>query len=101
MLNPFTPGQTIAVSVTAASAATALSTLKGNQVVVASPAANNIAFVAFGTASTTVVIPTVATNGYPILPGTKETLTVPPGATHVAVIGSVSSTLYFTGGDGQ
>ncbi len=101
MLNPFSPANTVAVSVTATSAATALPTLRGNQIVVSAPSANAIAFIAFGAGSTTVVIPTTQTNGYPILPGTKEVLTVPPGATHVAVIGSVSSTLYFTAGDGQ
>jgi len=102
MLNPFTPGLTIAVAVTASSVATSLvATKKGNSVVVSAPSANAIAFIAFGSSTTTVVIPTTAQNGYPILPGTKEVLTVPPGATHVAVIGTVASTLYFTGGDGQ
>lgn len=101
MLNPFTPGSSIAVSVTATSAATALPTLSANQIMVSAPAANAVAFIAFGTASTTVVIPTTQQNGCPILPGTVQVFTVPPGATHVAVIGSVSSTLYFTAGDGQ
>lgn len=101
MLNPFTPGASIAVAVTASSVATSLPALGGNQIVVSSPAANAIAFIAFGTGSTTVVIPTTSANGYPILPGTKETLTVPANATHVAVIGSVSSTLYLSTGDGQ
>jgi hypothetical protein len=99
-LAPITPNNTIAVSVTASSAATALPTARGDQIMVTSPAANAIAFIAFGTASTTVVIPTTSANGCPILPGTAQTFTVPPGNTYVAVIGSVSTTLYFTVGDG-
>jgi len=101
MLNPFTPGSSIAVSVTASSAATVLPTLRGNQIMVSAPAGNVIAFIAFGTASTTVVIPTTQTNGCPILPGTVQVFTVPPGSTHVSVIGTVGSTLYFTAGDGE
>jgi hypothetical protein len=101
MMNPFTPGSTIAVSVTATSAATALPTLRGNQVMVSAPAGNVIAFIAFGVSNTTVVVPTTQTNGCPILPGTVQVFTVPSTATHVSVIGTVASTLYFTAGDGE
>ncbi len=100
-LAPMTPGNTVAIAVTATSVATLLPTRGGGQIIVTSPLANNIAFIAFGSASTTVVIPTTAQNGCPILPGTAQTFTVPPGNTHVAVIGTVASTLYFTVGDGE
>ncbi len=101
MLNPFTPGQTIAVTATGASVATALPTTKGNQVMVSSPGTNGIAFIAFGISTTTVVIPTTATNGTPILPGSIQLFTVPASATHVSVIGTLNNTLYFTAGDGE
>lgn len=100
-LAPITPAGTIAVAVTATSAATVLPVKTGSQIVVTSPSANAIAFVAFGASTTVVVVPTTEANGYPILPGTVQTLTVAPGATHVACIGSVSSTLYFTRGEGE
>lgn len=99
-LAPFTPGNSIAVSVTATSAYTALPTGHGDQIMVSSPVANAIAFIAFGISTTTVVVPTTSTNGCPILPGTVQVFTVPPGVTGVSVIGSTSSTLYFTAGDG-
>lgn len=99
-LAPFTPGNSVAVSVTASSAYTGLSVPKGDQIMVTSPSANAIAFIAFGISTTTVTIPTTSTNGCPILPGTVQVFTVPPGTTGVSVIGSTSSTLYFTAGDG-
>lgn len=99
-LAPITPGNSVAISVTASSVATLIPASQGDQIMVTSPAANAIAFIAFGISTTTVVIPTTTTNGCPILPGTVQTFTVPPTNTHVAVIGSVSSTLYFTRGDG-
>lgn len=99
-LAPITPGNTVAVAVTASSAASLLPASQGDQIMVTSGAGNAIAFIAFGISSTTVVIPTTTTNGCPILPGTVQVFTVPPTNTHVAVIGSTSSTLYFTRGDG-
>ncbi len=101
MLNPFTPGKSITVTVTASSAATALPATSSGQIRVVSPAANAVAFIAFGTSTVAVVIPTTATNGMPIPPGDVEVFTVPRDATHVAVIGTNSNTLYFTAGDGQ
>ena len=100
-LAPATASNTVAISVTASSAATALPTRGGDQIIVTSPAANAIAFIAFGTSSTTVVIPTTSANGIPILPSTAQTFTVPQGNTHVAVIGTSGSTLYFTVVDGE
>jgi hypothetical protein len=99
-LSPFTPGNTVAITITSSSAETAIQTGTGDQVMVSSLAGNAIAFVAFGISSTTVTIPTTATNGTPILPGTVQVFTVPPGTTHIAVIGT-SGTLYVTRGDGE
>ena len=99
-LAPITVGNTVAVAVTASSAASLLPVSQGDQIMVTSPAGNAIAFIAFGVSTTTVTIPTTTQNGCPILPGTVQTFTVPPTNTYVAVIGSVSSTLYFTRGDG-
>ncbi len=102
MLPPFTPGNSVTITVTASSAATILPLSTGaRQIRVSSLAANAISFIAFGTASTTVVIPTTTTNGCPILPGTVEMFTVGAGVTHVAVIGTLNNTLYFTSGDGE
>jgi hypothetical protein len=100
-LAPFTPGNSVAVTVSATSAVTTLPTTHGDQVRVSSLAANAISFIAFGISTTTVVIPTgTSANGIPVLPGTIETFTVPPGTTSVAVIGTAANTLYFTCGDG-
>lgn len=97
MLNPFTPGTTVSRAVTGSTANVALPSTRGNQIVVASAATNTIAFINFGTSASV----TAAVTDYPILPGTKETLSVPPGMTHVAAIGTTGTTLYFTAGDGQ
>lgn len=100
-LAPLTPGSNIAITVAATSAAVALPLLYGDQIMVTSPAANAIAFIAFGISTLTVVIPTGTNrNGVPILPGTVNVFTVPPAATHIATIGTVANTLYVTGGDG-
>lgn len=101
-LAPFTPGQSIVATVAVASAAIALPATHGQQIMVTSPASNNIAYIAFGATAPTVVIPTgTATNGVPILPGTTRVFTVPLGALYVATIGTAGNTLIFTGGDGQ
>ena len=96
MMNPFTPGVTVSRTVTGTTASVALGTGGGMQVVVSSLSTNNIAFIKFGAATVE-----AAVTDYPILPGAKETLTIPPGATHVAAIGTTSTTLYFTRGDGE
>lgn len=61
------------------------------------------AFIAFGDVTVDAVVPVGATpvNGYMVLPGSKEPLTVPGTATHVAAItASGTADLYFTSGDG-
>lgn len=106
-LAPITPGNSIAITVAATSAAVAIPgrsamTQGADQVYVTSLAANAVAFVAFGISTMTVVIPTgTAANGIPILPGTSRVFTVPPGYTHIATIGTAGNTLYVTVGDGQ
>lgn len=111
-LAPFTPANTVAITVTASSAVTALpvatatglptTAAHGDQVRISSLSGNAICYIAFGISTTTVVIPTgTAANGVPILPGTVETFTIPPGITSIAVIGTLNNTLYVTCGDGQ
>lgn len=101
-LAPFTPGSSIAITVAATSAAVALPTKPGDQVLISSLAANAIAYIAFGASTLTVVIPTgTAANGVPILPGTQRVFTVPANATHIASIGTLNNTLIVTAGDGQ
>lgn len=94
MLNPFTPGSTVSRTVSGASANVAL-TGSGLQVMVSSLAANAIAFITFGTSAVT-----AALTDTPVLPGTVQVFTIPPGTTHVAAIGT-AGTLYLTRGDGS
>ena len=96
MLNPFTPGATVSLDVTESTASVALSALLSNQVRVASPADNEVAFIRFGGSGIT-----AALTDLPILPGTVEVFTVQDAWTHIAAIGTTGSTLYFTRGDGQ
>lgn len=101
-LQPLTPGLTKAITVASSSAALALPSLQGNQIVITSLAANAVAFVAFGASTLTVVIPTgTAANGFPILPGTAQTFSLPANATHIATIGTAGNTLYMSVGDGE
>lgn len=100
-LAPMTPGNSIAITVAATSAAVALPSKYGDQIMISSLAGNAIAYIAFGISTVAVVAPTsTAQNGVPILPGTVQTFTVPGNATHIASIGTVANTLYITGGDG-
>lgn len=102
---PFTPGDSVALSVTAASARVALpNPSSGSRTIMLTEALGlEIAFVAVGDNTVTAVIPTNATpvNGYAVLPGSKEPITVGPGQTHLAAItASGTATLYITSGDG-
>lgn len=93
---PFTPGATVSLAVTTSTARIALPVTKGPQIRIASVAANAATFIRFGTVTVNAAVTDV-----PILPGTVEVFTVPPGATHVAAItGTSTATLYFTAGDG-
>lgn len=101
-LQPMTPGATIAITVAATTAAVAIPTPLGNQVIISSLAANAIAFVNFGISTVAVVIPTgTKQNATPILPGTVQTFTIPADATHIATIGTAANTLYVTSGNGE
>lgn len=96
---PITPNSagTVNLSVTGSTARVPLSIVsQSQQVMVTSPAANNIAFIEFG--SSTVVA--VAATGTPILPGAIMVFTVGQTVTNVAAIGSATTTLYFTCGAG-
>lgn len=96
-LAPFTPGGTVSRTVTSSSANVALPTTTGDQIMVTSPAGGNIAFIKFGVDSSI----TAAVTDTPILPGSIIVLTVPPTMLYVAAIGSATTTLYFTRGDGE
>lgn len=94
-LAPFTPAGTVSLAVTGATARVALPRPGANQIMVTSPAANAIAFIKFDQATVT-----AAVTDTPILPGTSQVFTVPLDASHVAAIGTASTTLYFTVGEG-
>lgn len=100
MLNPFTPGQTVSLAVSATTSRVALPALSGNQVRVVNPAGGQIAFIKFG--SSTVE---AAVTDMPILPGTTQIFTLPAqttGGLNVAgITASSTATVYFTAGDGQ
>jgi hypothetical protein len=96
MLVPIVIGNTNSLSVTNVSARVAIPTPKGNQIVVSSAADNDQCYIAIGDSSVT-----ATTAGYPILPGTQQTLTVLPSQTHVAAITATTATLQITTGDGQ
>jgi hypothetical protein len=83
------------LAVTDATGSVALAKSGLNQVMVTSAAANSIAFIAFGTSAVT-----AAVTDTPILPGTVQVFTIPHSVTHVAAIGTASTTLYFTSGEG-
>lgn len=96
---PFTPMTTGTVSrtVTGTSASVALYKTGSPQTVeIQSPPANSIAFIEFGD----LTVAAVAATGYPIMPGVDKVVAVPPGATHVAAIGTSGTTLYFSSGHG-
>jgi len=99
-LAPFTPGNSIAITVAATTATVTLPT-GGDQVMITSLAANAVAFVNFGSSTVTAVIPTgTASAATAVLPGTSRVFTVPAGATSIATIGTAGNTLYVTRGDG-
>lgn len=95
---PFGPNTagTVSIAVTGTSAAVALGKTGPLTCEVQSLAGNAIAFIEFGVST----VAAVAATGYPILPGVDKVVSVPAGATHVAAIGTASTTLYFTPGHG-
>ncbi len=88
---------TVNLAVTGTTGSVALAKTGNPQTVeIQSASGNAIAFIEFGISTVTAV----AATGYPILPGVDKIVTVPAGATHVAAIGTSSTTLYFTCGHG-
>lgn len=105
MYIPFTPGDTVALQVTTASARVALpNPSTGPRTIMITEALGlEIAFIAVGDDTVTATVPTNATpvKGFAILPGSKEPITVAPGQTHLAAVTSTgTATLYLTSGDG-
>lgn len=96
---PFTPvsAGTVNLAVTGTTARVALAKTGIPQtVMVTSPSGGNIAFIEFGDVTATAV----AATGTPILPGAILIFTVAPTVTHMAAIGSATTTLYVTCGHG-
>ncbi len=94
-LGPFTPGVTVSRTVTGTTARVAI-TGAGEQITITSAPDNTLAFINFGDSAVT-----AAVTDFPVAPGTEQTVTIPPGATHVAAIGTTGTTLYFSRGDGS
>lgn len=95
-INPFTPAGTVSQAVTSSSATVALSKGGVSQtVMVTSPAGGNIAFIKFGASTVT-----AALTDTPVLPGAILIFTIGNDVTHAAAIGSATTTLYFTNGQG-
>ena len=92
---PFAPGVTVSRTVTSSTARVALG-VAGQACLVTSPSGGNIAFIKFGD-----VTVEAATTDFPILPGVVMAIDPPAWATHVAAIGSATTTLYFTSGYGS
>lgn len=96
MVNPFTPGDTVNIAATGASASVALPNAS-SQVMVTVPAGGELTFVRFGASTVTAAVASAT----PVNPGTSVVFTVAATATHAAAItGGGSSTVYFTAGDG-
>jgi hypothetical protein len=96
MLNvPFTPGQTLTLSVTATSSNASFNAANANAPVVEFlNTGSNVCFVTFNGTATTAA--------YPIAAGQRRVLSKPPGVTGVAAIcnATLSTTLYATAGQG-
>jgi hypothetical protein len=93
----FTPAGTVSRAVTGTTANVAVS--KGSRaqtVMVQSLAGNAIAFIKFGASTVE-----AAATDTPILPGQTLFLTVGNDVTHMAAIGTMSTTLYVTSGNGD
>lgn len=88
----FMPGATSQITVGTSSATTPIG---GNESVLLANTGANIAFFAFGNASTVVA----ATTGIPVFPNVNpRSYSIPPGATHIATIAGVATTLAMTPG---
>ncbi len=92
---PFTPGVTVSRTVTSSTARVALGAT-GQAQMIQSPPAGNIAFIKFGDSAVE-----AALTDTPVLPGVVLILVPPATATHMAAIGSATTTLYATSGYGS
>ena len=91
----FRPSSTVSLSVSNSTASVSLGTQVTGSVVVT----NNttvVVFVKFGIGSAT-----ATTSDYPVLPGTKEALTVGKADYAAGITASGSGTVYFTVGEGE
>lgn len=104
LVRPFTPGLSIALSLTSTSAATAFGTSTGETVRLYNAAAVPVAFT-FGTSAAVAVAPgtTAAVDTCVIAPGVTEVFTREPTTqTHIAAKTlSSTGTLYVSTGEGQ
>lgn len=93
--SPFTPGITVSRTVTSSTASVALGAVGQAQLIQSIPS-GNIAFIKFGDSTVT-----AAVTDTPVLPGVVLVLVPPATATHMAAIGSATTTLYVTSGYGS
>lgn len=94
---PFTPGATVTLAVTTATARVAMTRGYSDQVMITAPAGGAMAFVRFGDSTVTAAI-----TDTPIVPGTQAIFSIAPGTTHMAAItGATTQTLYATSGNGS
>lgn len=97
-LPPFTPAASASIDATDTTGNVALPP-SGAQLLIYSPAANDAAFIAFGTASTV----EAEVTDICIPPGFSRIFTIPDNTTYVAAIcaSTETATLYFTRGNGE
>lgn len=96
---PFTPmtAGTVSRTVTNSTANVALAKTGNPQtVMIVSISTGNIAFIEFGDSTVTAS----ASTGTPVLPGSIVVFTIGASVTHIAAIGSATTTLYITCGHG-
>lgn len=98
MMNPFTPGATQSISVTATTGATAINTKSAGQVRIVSMPGSDTAYIAFGLNTLE-----ATTSDIPIPPESVVYFSVPQQASYVAAVCATdeTATLVFTFGDGM
>lgn len=93
-VQPFSPGATVTLAVTTASANVQIAA--GFNVIRVVNAGTGLAFFRTGTSSQTALI-----TDTPILPNSMEIFSVPENTTNFGAIGAATTTLYVTVGEGQ
>ncbi len=108
-LKPFTPANKTAaltVGTTATAVTLPLVSTSGNSSgavqVVLTNVGTNVVFVAWAPASAVAVAPVSGTpaNGFPLLPNSQKTVTVPDGFSFSAIAAATGNTLYLSPGSG-